>query len=158
MDTLIILCAKYLIWVVVLLGLAFLAVSMHWKRVALSAALSMVLAYILAKVAGSLWYDPRPFVVDHIQPLIAHAADNGFPSDHMLLGATIASVVYAHNRVWGLVLWVLALIVGASRVLAGVHHWADLAGSIIVAVVAVAIVEFGLRRVWRERDYSPAVQ
>ncbi len=158
MDTLIILCAKYLIWVVVLLGLAFLLVSVHWRRVALFAALSMVLAYILAKVAGSLWYDPRPFVVDHIQPLIAHAADNGFPSDHMLLGAAIASVVYAHNRAWGLVLWVLALVVGAARVLSGVHHWVDLAGSILVAVVAVAVVELILRRVWRERDYSLTVQ
>jgi undecaprenyl-diphosphatase len=158
MDTLIILCAKYLIWLVVLMGLAFLFFSMHWRRVALSAAFSMALAYVLARVVGSLWYDPRPFVVDHIQPLIAHAADNGFPSDHMLLGAAIASVVYAHNRAWGIALWVLALIVGAARVLSGVHHWVDLAGSIIVAVVAVAIVEFVLRRIWRERDYSPAVQ
>lgn len=158
MDTLIIFCAKYLIWLVVLLGLAFLFVSIHWKRVALSAALSMALAYALAKAVGALWYDPRPFVVGHLTPLIAHAADNGFPSDHMLLGAAIASVVYAHNRVWGLVLWILALIVGVARVLAGVHHTVDLAGSIIVAVVAVGVIEFALRRLWPRQNYSSTVQ
>jgi undecaprenyl-diphosphatase len=148
MDTLIILCAKYLLWVVVLGGIVVWLVAQDKIRLGVAALGSMALAYGLAKGIAHVWYDTRPFVVGHFQPLIAHAADNGFPSDHMLLGAAIASVVFVYNRAWGIALFVLALIVGVARVLAGVHHYVDLAGSIAVAIVAVAVVEFAIRRWW----------
>lgn len=150
MDTLIILCAKYVIWVVVLLGLAFFALAPEKRRLAVFAALSLALAYGVGKLAGLLWYDPRPFVSDGIAPLIAHAADNGFPSDHMLLGATIASIVYARSRAWGLALWALALMVGIARVLSGIHRLVDLAGSIAIAIIVVVAVDYALKRLWPE--------
>jgi undecaprenyl-diphosphatase len=155
MTTLVVLCAKYLVYVVVAAGLLFLAFSKERGRLGVSAILSMGLAYGLGKVAAYLWYDPRPFVVGNFAPLIPHAANNGFPSDHMLLGAAIASVVFAHNRPLGLVLWGLALAVGAARVLGGIHHTVDLAGSIVIAVAAVAAVEYGLRCLW-PNSYPPS--
>lgn len=148
MDTLIVVCAKYLIWVVVAGGALFWLFNRDKVKLGAAALASMALAYGLAKLVAHAWYDTRPFVVGHFQPLVAHAADNGFPSDHMLLGAAIASVVFVYNRTWGTVLGVIALVVGAARVLAGVHHVADILGSIVVAVVAVAIVEYAIYRWW----------
>ena len=144
MDTLIIFCAQYLIWFIATAALVYLFISKEWKRLGILAALSLALAYAAGKLAGLLWYNARPFVVDNFTPLIAHAANNGFPSDHMLMGATIASIVFVYNRTLGLVLWALALAVGLARVAAGIHHPVDLAGSIAVAIVAVAAVNYAL--------------
>lgn len=146
MDTLIILCAKYLIWVVVLGGLLYWAGADDKKRLAVFAALSLAVTYVVAWAAGHVWYDPRPFVTSGIAPLVPHAANNGFPSDHMLLGAAIAAIVFTRNRAWGLVLGALALVVGVARVWAGIHHYVDLVGSIVIAVCVVAAVDYGLRR------------
>ncbi|OGY08860.1 MAG: hypothetical protein A3D24_03350 [Candidatus Blackburnbacteria bacterium RIFCSPHIGHO2_02_FULL_39_13] len=105
------------------------------KFLALSA-LSLSLSLSLAKLLNKIIVDPRPFVVNHIQPLIPHAPDNGFPSDHTLLVATIASIVFVFNKKLGIVIMVLAVIVGYSRVLAQIHHPLDIAGSVLIAVVA----------------------
>ena len=142
MDTLIIFVAEYLIWVIPAAALVYLFVSKEWKRLGILAAASLALAYAAGKVAGLLWYNPRPFVSDGVTPLFTHAANNGFPSDHMLMGATIAAIVFVYNRTLGVALWALALAVGLARVAAGIHHLVDLAGSIIIAVVVVAVAEY----------------
>lgn len=146
MDALIIFGAKYLIWAVVAAGLIYLFFSKDWKGLSVLAVPSLAIAYGVGKLAGHLWYSTRPFVADNFTPLIPHAANNGFPSDHMLLGATIASIVFVYNRALGSALFVLALLVGLSRVAAGIHHLVDLAGSIAIAIIVVAAVEYALKR------------
>ncbi len=94
-----------------------------------------LVALLLAKVGGSLFYNARPFVSDNLVALMPHAADNGFPSDHTLLSAAIAVSVYYFSKKLGLVLFGLAIIIGVSRVLAHVHHPIDIIGSLIFAVI-----------------------
>src|SRR6185312_131460 len=107
-TTLIILSAKYLIALPVIVVLAYLLL-VSWaqkSRLILISLVAMTLSYALARVASDLYSDPRPFVVGHFKPLIDHAADNGFPSDHMLLASTIAMIVFFFNKRMGLLLWV----------------------------------------------------
>lgn len=99
--------------------------------------ISFPLTYLLAKIAGYIIHDPRPFVVEHIKPLIAHAADNGFPSDHTLLTSVIASVIYVYNKKLGMVLFVISIAIGSARVLAGIHHPLDIVGAMVISIVAV---------------------
>ncbi len=146
MNTLIVFGASYLIWIIVVVALVYLVFSKEWKRLGIFAAISLVAAYAVGKVAGHFWYNPRPFVSDGVTPLISHAATNGFPSDHMLMGATIATIIFVYNRTLGSILWILALAVGVARVAAGVHHWIDLVGAIVIAICVVAAVEYLLRR------------
>ena len=139
-DFLIIVTAKYLIAVPVLVLLAyivFLRGKTLWRLIWLSFA-SLPVAYLLGRLADLVYYDPRPFVVGHFEPLIAHAADNGFPSDHTLLSATIAMIVMYINKRVGLALWLIALGIGIARVLVGVHHVTDIAASMLIGFVAVA--------------------
>lgn len=98
-------------------------------------------AYVLDKIATLLYFNPRPFVVGHFTPIVPHIADNGFPSDHMLLGSVIATMLYMYNKKIGMAAWVVAFVVGASRVAAGVHHWVDILGSAAIAVVAMWIAD-----------------
>lgn len=100
---------------------------------------TFVISYTVAKVASHFFYNTRPFVLSHTLPLIQHAADNGFPSDHVLLSASIASVIFVFNKKFGCILFLLTLLVGYSRVVIGLHHALDIFGSIFIAAVATYI-------------------
>ena len=54
-----------------------------WRVDAIEGALAGLLTVGVVKLAGALYAHPRPFVVFHAAPLVAHAADNAFPSDHL---------------------------------------------------------------------------
>lgn len=139
LTSLIIFCAKYLI---ILPPLALLAAlycrKRRWPFLIFSLS-SLALTYTLGMLASLLWYNPRPFVEQNFTPLIAHAANNGFPSGHLLLAAACASIAFYYNRTFGLALWAVALLIGLARVLAGVHHWIDIAASIVIAIFATFV-------------------
>lgn len=137
-----------------LLSLAILAA--YWLRVSRKEKVNIVwellfggmLALLLSTIASHLYYDTRPFVTEHTVPLIAHAADNGFPSDHTLLTAFIGFTIYLHSRTVGGVLLLVALLVGVARVAARIHHPIDIVGSFVIAALSVAIVMLLSRR-WK---------
>lgn len=107
---------------------------------AVQAVLAVVVTALIQLAAG-LRSDPRPFVVDpSVRPLFAHPADNGFPSDHTALAATVALLVMLYRRKLGAVLLAASVIAGAARVAAHVHHAQDIIGALLIALVAVAVV------------------
>ncbi len=149
-NFLIIITSKYFFLISVLTLVVFLvkAGGQTRKRLMVLTLVAFILSFLLAKIAAILVYNPRPFVTEHIQPLFAHAADNGFPSDHTLLTATIASVIFVFNRRWGVLLFILSLLIGLARVLAYVHQPLDIVGSVLIAV-SMTWVAFGLsKRLW----------
>lgn len=145
MEFIIIFCAEYLFLVnVAILLFYFIHLWLQQKATFLSRfkliAVTFPLIFLASRIAGYYIYDPRPFVLQHIHSLITHAADNGFPSDHMLLTTAIASAVFAYNRKLGVLLFVSALIVGVARVLALVHQPIDIIGSILIAMGVTKII------------------
>ena len=152
MDTLVIFGAKYLYLVIVIALLTYVfrqPKELRWK-IALCAVIILPLTYIAAKIASIFYYDPRPFVVGQFAPLLPHDPDNGFPSDHTLLSSAIAAVVFFFHRKLGLWLFMIAFAVGASRVLAGIHHFADIFGSMAIAsVMAYIVLEYIFPTVWK---------
>ncbi len=140
-PTLIIFGAKYLFLVIIALAAAwfFTLQRARQKELAILAIITLPLAFILLKLAALIYYNPRPFVTGHFTPLIPHAADNGFPSDHTILSATIASLVFPYSRKLSWVLWILTALVALSRVLAGIHHPVDVLASMVLAILACVI-------------------
>lgn len=148
MNMLIVFAAKHLFLIsIIVAGWYFFTLpnTLKKKFSALTLA-SFALAFVVAKLLGAIFNDPRPFVSNHVIPLIAHSADNGFPSDHTLLTMAIASVVFVYNRKLGIVLGIISFIVGFSRVLAGVHHQIDIIGAMGIAIVSVAGIVIGTKR------------
>ena len=94
----------------------------------------------LAHVAGHFYYDTRPFVTMHVVPLIAHAPDNGFPSDHVLFASFLGFVVLLYSRLTGILLLLIAVLIGWARVEAHIHHPIDIVGSFVIAAISVALV------------------
>lgn len=138
MDTVAVFIAQYLYLFVSLTGVIFF--FLHPRKIQKSMIVCGVIialfAYIASRIAGFLYYDPRPFVIGHFIPLIAHAPDNGFPSDHVLLTGAIAMVIWFYNKKLSFALWTVALLIGWARVYGGIHHVADIAGSIAIVLAA----------------------
>jgi len=138
MDLIIILCAKYLIYIVAIVALGYwLSLSNRLKiRVAVFGIVTSIIAYLLAKIGSSVFYDARPFVSDHVAALFTYTADNGFPSDHTLLATSLAiTVLFCGSKKWGVVFLAAAVVIGSARVLARVHHPIDIAGGLVFALI-----------------------
>ena len=136
----------YLIAIALFAGYFFYASKEVRRRFLFLSFFVLPLSYLFGLVAKHLYYDPRPFVVLHITPLFAHAADNGFPSDHALLMGALAAIVTVFDRRIGITLWVLAFLVGAARVLASVHHSIDILASFGIAISVTLVVKIILKR------------
>lgn len=134
--------AKYLFLAVVAIGSAVLLShpGTTRKRIVFLAAFSWPTILIVAGLLSLLYRNPRPFVEHGFIPLIPHEPNNGFPSDHTLLCAAIASTLQPFQKRSALAAWLLTLVVGISRVYVGVHHPIDILGSIIIAVLVTSTV------------------
>jgi len=142
MNSLIVAVAQYLFFVILAAAaVIWLLLPLPDKvGLAMQAAVSLAIAVVLVKLAGAVHADPRPFVVDpSIKPLFAHPADNGFPSDHTALAATVALVVMTYRKGLGAVLLAASLILGAARMVAHVHHGQDIVAGLLTAVLAVGM-------------------
>jgi len=116
------------------------------KKIFILSLFTLPTAFIIAKILSSLYYSPRPFVVNHFTPLIDHAANNGFPSDHALLSFTLASIVFVFNRKWGVALFLMGLAISASRMYAGIHSPVDIIGSLLIGTIVSFIYYLSLKR------------
>jgi undecaprenyl-diphosphatase len=152
-DNIIIFCAKYLIIFVILIFIWawFKAPNRLKERMAAAIIIAGVIAGILDKIASKLFYDPRPFVSHHVTPLVAHAADNGFPSEHTILAFTIAAVLYFYRPKMSYLAFGLAALVAFGRIAAHVHSPIDIIGGIAIGLVAAVTGNYLATRLLAKR-------
>ncbi len=146
-DTVFIFGAKYLylaVGIIAVIWFLFLPLA-EKKKVFILACVCLPLIFAVSFLAGKIYYNARPFAVDCFTPLVPHKADNGFPSHHTLLASAIAAIIFPFSRRVSLLLWILTLFVGISRVYAGVHHIADIIGSMLISIVSVSAVYLFMR-------------
>lgn len=130
--------ARYLFIVVVFLEVVFLVLRhrRRWRELIIAAAIIGAVAFFASLVVNRFIQDPRPFVVGRFTPMIPSSTDNGFPSDHVLLLAATAAVTMVASLGAGLLGLLGAVLVGLARVCLGVHHLADVAGSVVIVGIA----------------------
>lgn len=153
-DSVIVFVAKYLLY------LSVLIVGIHWLIASKRDKIDLfahylvggLIALVLAKIGAHFYYDTRPFVSHHIKPLMPHAADNGFPSDHALLSSFLGFTMLAYSRRLGYGLLVLAVLIGAARVAAHIHSPIDIVGSLVFGAVATLLARFIVGRYLPERS------
>lgn len=152
METLIIFCAKYIFVLSPLISvyIYYKAPSEIKRSILKLAIVTLSMAFILGSAARQVWFNPRPFVVEGFSPLIFHLPDNGFPSDHVLLLASLASVIFFMDRRRSWSLWLIAFLVGGARVAAGVHHMTDILGSIVIALASTALAHAIIQKLWNK--------
>ncbi|MDO8639544.1 MAG: phosphatase PAP2 family protein [bacterium] len=142
MNFLSIVIAKYLIFLVIKIPVFYFLIQKRntQKRMLVFMVLNLALIFIAAKILSLLYYDPRPFVINHFTPLIPHAADNGFPSDHALLSFAVSFSIYIFNKKLGLLLMLFGILIGISRIYVGIHSPVDILGSFLISFLVTALL------------------
>jgi undecaprenyl-diphosphatase len=132
--------AKYLF---IIVGLAafvcWLKASKQEKiRLIVFGAIAAIATLVLVKIGATLYFDPRPFVAHHVAPLYPHGADNGFPSDHTVLTMIIALTIFSSSKRLGIILIIMSILIGISRILGHIHSPIDILGSLVFALAGYA--------------------
>jgi undecaprenyl-diphosphatase len=151
MHTILLFLAKYLI------GIAVLTAGIYWLlqprkeklRLLIFGAIALIITVVLMKIGAALYYDPRPFVTQHITPLYPHGPDNGFPSDHTILAAAIAVILYSSSKRIGLIVFGMAFLIGLARVLGHIHSPIDIVGSFVFALIGGLAAYYATPRIMR---------
>lgn len=155
LDRVMLVCARDLVFAVFAVALAWwlLALQRRQLRAATLFVVNLVVAFALLLVASHAFIEARPFVTWHLTQLMAHAADQSFPSDHTTAASAIAFGFILFARRWklGMALLAAALLIGFSRVFAGVHYPGDILGGVAIAAVAAGIVYAAARVCWPDR-------
>ncbi len=158
MNTILIFCAQYLfVFVILGLAIAWLRSNRNVKlQFAVSTVLAGIIALLLSRIAAKLYFDPRPFVSQHVKPLISHAADNGFPSDHALLTMTLTAATYFFSRKTAAIMLLLTVFVGLARIAARVHSPLDIAAGWLIGMLG-AVAGYYLMR-WAFDRYKKSTR
>lgn len=105
--------------------------------------IAAAVAIVAVRVLGGLVPIDRPFVALGATPLFPHAADASLPSDHVTVGLSMLGVRIEDRRFqWAVA--IVVLLVGAARVVAGVH-WLD--DVVLGALIGLACAGLG-RGIW----------
>jgi undecaprenyl-diphosphatase len=149
-------CAKYLIFIMVLvfviwwLELKRTKPSENWpglgKRKWLDlfvVILSVVAGIVSNYVISFIHFRVRPFILHDIAVLIGFPLSvKSFPSDHAAVAFAIALAVWFYNKKLGWTFLVAAVFVGLGRIFVGVHYPVDIVVGAVVGLVVALVVRW----------------
>lgn len=144
------------VWVIALLLLWFLYRA--WKKHTTSGRLICFSCFhevIMVMVTGGLAWGAaglvkilvntaRPFAVQALEivPLFVPGDPWGFPSGHTALFVALGIIAWFHDRTVGTLAIVAAVLIGVTRIMAGVHFPLDILGGAIIAGIVVGALMF----------------
>lgn len=116
-----------------------------YRKIAFNTFLFTLINLIVSFIIGNIYYVNRPFVNNKVNLLMPHPADASFPSDHATGTMSIALGLRIYNKMISIILMVLSLIVGFSRIYVGHHYPLDIIGAYIIVAVIGHIYDLKLR-------------
>ncbi len=156
LDYVVVFSAKWLIW----LALAAFAIAV-WRSKSLRtrayffslAALGAILSRgIFAEIVRYARYNPRPFEELGIDPLFGQYATASFPSGHVAFLFPIALAAWKYNKKLGIWLIAATILMGISRVIAGVHWMTDIAAGFLVGAIGFLVAQALLPRLEKKGE------
>ena len=99
-----------------------------------------VLAWVVGDLLKFIFKIDRPFVIfTQVQNLVPESGFS-FPSLHSILITALAFAVYFKNKNLGYFCFVIALLIGLSRIIVGVHYPLDVLGGFILGFIIAFFV------------------
>lgn len=94
----------------------------------------------VVSIMRHIWDFPRPYEQGRVSLIVKEKRGHSFPSRHAASAAVIAFVWFDYNIAAGIAFGVVALLIAASRVFAGVHYIRDVAAGIGLAVLLAGVL------------------
>ena len=103
---------------------------------------SSIAAYVASFALKNYYQIGRPDLLNiGLRPLL-QLSDYGFPSQHAAVFSALAVSLFFINRRAGYFAMLLAVVIGAARVMAGVHTPLDILGGFILGTLIAVLADF----------------
>lgn len=139
-----------LVWIAIAIFLLFIKKT---RKCGILMLASMILGLIIGNgVLKNLIARTRPcWINENIPLLIPNPQDYSFPSGHSLASFEAAVMIFLHNKKWGAISMVLAVLISFSRMYLFVHFPTDVLGGIILGTLISLAVYYGHKKYTKKR-------
>ena len=168
-DHFVIFCATWLPWITIIWVLIYLLcrpipkkdifapfenMSARLLQLAI-VCISAISAWALSFPIKNYFHIGRPVLLNtNLHPLL-NLTDYGFPSSHATVFSAIAVALFLLHRRAGIFAGLLALIIGAARIFAGVHTPLDILGGYLLGTLVAVIVDYFAQKLDSQSQTMP---
>lgn len=138
-DSLMVAAGEYLILLLPVIALALWMRGRDGRRDAVLITVSGILTLALSYLAGLLYSHPSPFML--METVIGGVPENGFPSQHTAVTASIIWPLLERHQRLGIIATAGAMGTGLARIYIGEHFLIDVIGAFVIAFIGYSIVQ-----------------
>lgn len=115
------------------------------KKIAAVLAIALLLATIVTEDVKDLVQRPRPYA--GVAPAYLYTNNYSFPSGHAVGAFVCATIILAYfGWKWGLIGYVMAALIGISRIVLDVHYPSDVLAGAVIGFILGELVMFAAYR------------
>ena len=106
--------------------------------------ISAIIAWLISKAIKFFYFFPRPFeTLDNVNLLFEYGDGDSFPSGHATFFSALATSFYFYHKYLAIIYIIGAILIGISRIVAGIHWPLDIvAGYIIGGLFGYFVYKF----------------
>ena len=116
-----------------------------YREIAFSTIFITIINMMINLIIRSIFHVDRPFIHNKVNLLVPHDAASSFPSNHATGTMSIALGLGKYNKTLEVIMTILSIIVGFSRVYVGDHYPADVIGAYVIVFATSYIYNLKLR-------------
>lgn len=108
---------------------------------------SVFSAYIFSIIIKNIVNNPRPFLIlNDVNELFIYGGYDSFPSGHATFFAALAAAIFVYHRKVGFLFGLFAVIIGFSRVIAGIHFPVDILVGFMLGGSLSTLIYYGVNK------------
>jgi len=95
---------------------------------------------VITEIIRFFYNSPRPFLNPGVHQLIFNETSGSFPSGHAAFFFALAMAIFFFHKKWSIVFFTGAILIGVSRIIAGVHWPIDVLGGAIIGILSSLVI------------------